>query len=141
MVSFLIGPKGSGKTPELVRMANEKEKTEHGSVVFIKKSHKNTKEINLNIRTICMDDYPDVHNLDRYFGFLQGIYSANTDVHQVFVDEIMKLEEIDFTTIPTLVGYIKKMSKDNNIDFHVSISATPEEIKDIDFSDCTVISF
>ena len=42
MVNLITGPRGSGKTQQMIELANEKVKTSNGNVVFIKKSHKDT---------------------------------------------------------------------------------------------------
>ena len=42
MVYLVTGPRGSGKTQQMIDLANEKVKTSNGNVVFIKKSHKDT---------------------------------------------------------------------------------------------------
>ncbi|MFV0361970.1 MAG: hypothetical protein ACK5LL_02640 [Suipraeoptans sp.] len=141
MVNLLIGPKGSGKTPDLIEDANQKEKVEHGSVIFIKKSHRNTKEINYKIRTICMDDYPAVTTLDQYVGFLYGIYSSNSDISQMFIDETLKIKDISIADIEDFIALLKDMSTEYNIDFSVSLSATKEEMKNIDTSQCNVINY
>ena len=40
MVYLVTGPRGSGKTQQMIDLANEKVKTSNGNVVFIKKSQK-----------------------------------------------------------------------------------------------------
>ena len=42
MVNLITGPRGSGKTQQMIDLANEKVKTSSGNVVFIKRSHKDT---------------------------------------------------------------------------------------------------
>ena len=42
MVNLLTGPKGSGKTQQMIERANEAVKTCEGNVFFIKKSHRDT---------------------------------------------------------------------------------------------------
>ena len=42
MVNLITGPRGSGKTQQMINLANEKVKTSNGNVVLIKKSHKDT---------------------------------------------------------------------------------------------------
>ena len=39
MVKLLIGHKGSGKTSQMVELANESVKTSNGSIIFINKNH------------------------------------------------------------------------------------------------------
>ena len=70
MVYLVTGPRGSGKTQQMIDLANEKVKTSNGNVVFIKKSHKDTYTVDFNIRVIRMADYPDVLTLEEFVGFL-----------------------------------------------------------------------
>ncbi|HIW20428.1 MAG TPA: ATP-binding protein [Candidatus Dorea intestinavium] len=141
MVNLLVGPKGSGKTPVLIEKANENEKTEHGSVIFLKKTHRNTKEISFNIRTVCMEDFPNINNLDRYIGFLYGIYSSNTDIKQIYIDEVFKIDQIGLDNLDVLLNSIETMSKEYNINFYVSISATKEEVSKVDLTECNITYF
>ena len=40
MVNLLTGPKGSGKTQQMIEQANKQAKECKGNVVFIKKTHR-----------------------------------------------------------------------------------------------------
>ena len=40
MVNLITGPKGSGKTQQIIALANEKVKSSNGNIVLIKKSHR-----------------------------------------------------------------------------------------------------
>ena len=60
MVNLITGPRGSGKTQQMIDLANEKVKTSSGNVVFIKRSSKDTYSVDFNIRVIKMADYPDI---------------------------------------------------------------------------------
>ena len=111
MVYLVTGPRGSGKTQQMIDLANEKVKTSNGNVVFIKKSHKDTYTVDFNIRVIRMADYPDVLTLEEFVGFLYGMAAGNHDIEA-----------------------------ENNIDFYLSISADKKDIPGIDSSDCTVVS-
>ena len=66
MVNLITGPRGSGKTQQMIDLANEKVKTSSGNVVFIKRSHKDTYSVDFNIRVIRMADYPDILTLEEY---------------------------------------------------------------------------
>ena len=60
MVNLITGPRGSGKTQQMIDLANEMVKTSSGNVVFIKRSSKDTYSVDFNIRVIKMADYPDI---------------------------------------------------------------------------------
>ena len=140
MVYLVTGPRGSGKTQQMIDLANEKVKTSNGNVVFIKKSHKDTYTVDFNIRVIRMADYPDVLTLEAFVGFLYGMAAGNHDIEAVFIDSVLKQANITLESLAAFLHKLNKISTENNIDFYLSISADKKDIPGIDSSDCTVVS-
>ena len=140
MVYLVTGPRGSGKTQQMIDLANEKVKTSNGNVVFIKKSHKDTYTVDFNIRVIRMADYPDVLTLEEFVGFLYGMAAGNHDIEAVFIDSVLKQANITLESLAAFLHKLTKISTENNIDFYLSISADKKDIPGIDSSDCTVVS-
>ena len=140
MVYLVTGPRGSGKTQQMIDLANEKVKTSNGNVVFIKKSHKGTYTVDFNIRVIRMADYPDVLTLEEFVGFLYGMAAGNHDIEAVFIDSVLKQANITLESLAAFLHKLNKISTENNIDFYLSISADKKDIPGIDSSDCTVVS-
>ena len=140
MVYLVTGPRGSGKTQQMIDLANEKVKTSNGNVVFIKKSHKDTYTVDFNIRVIRMADYPDVLTLEEFVGFLYGMAVGNHDIEAVFIDSVLKQANITLESLAAFLHKLNKISTENNIDFYLSISADKKDIPGIDSSDCTVVS-
>ena len=140
MVYLVTGPRGSGKTQQMIDLANEKVKTSNGNVVFIKKSHKDTYTVDFNIRVIRMADYPDVLTLEEFVGFLYGMAAGNHDIEAVFIDSVLKQANITLESLAAFLHKLNKISTENNIDFYLSISADKKVIPGIDSSDCTVVS-
>ena len=140
MVYVVTGPRGSGKTQQMIDLANEKVKTSNGNVVFIKKSHKDTYTVDFNIRVIRMADYPDVLTLEEFVGFLYGMAAGNHDIEAVFIDSVLKQANITLESLAAFLHKLNKISTENNIDFYLSISADKKDIPGIDSSDCTVVS-
>ena len=140
MVYLVTGPRGSGKTQQMIDLANEKVKTSNGNVVFIKKSHKDTYTVDFNIRVIRMADYPDVLTLEEFVGFLYGMAAGNHDIEAVFIDSVLKQANIPLESLAAFLHKLNKISTENNIDFYLSISADKKDIPGIDSSDCTVVS-
>lgn len=140
MVYLVTGPRGSGKTQQMIDLANEKVKTSNGNVVFIKKSHRDTYTVDFNIRVIRMADYPDVLTLEEFVGFLYGMAAGNHDIEAVFIDSVLKQANITLESLAAFLHKLNKISTENNIDFYLSISADKKDIPGIDSSDCTVVS-
>lgn len=139
MVNLLTGPKGSGKTQKMMELANEQVKACKGNLVFLKNSHRDTRNVGFDIRVVCMDDYPAITNTDEYIGFLYGMYSANHDLECVFIDGLMKQSRINLENVPTFVSRIKKLSEECGVDFYVSLSASRDELTGEAFDDCKFI--
>lgn len=140
MVNLLTGPKGSGKTQQMIELANKQAKDCNGNVVFIKKTHRDTINVSFDIRTICMDDIPAITNIDEYIGFLYGMYSSNHDIECIFIDGILKHADINIENIPELVNRLDQLSKDCGITFFVSISADKSDLSSIEEGKCSFIN-
>ncbi|HJA13209.1 MAG TPA: hypothetical protein H9799_09775 [Candidatus Mediterraneibacter merdipullorum] len=131
MVNLITGPRGSGKTQKMIDLANEKVKTSNGNVVLIKKSHKDTYTVDFNIRAIRMADYPDILTLEEFIGFLYGMVAGNHDIEAVFIDSVLKQANITLESLPVFLQKLNKISKENNIDFYLSVGADKGEISGI----------
>ena len=140
MVNLLAGPKGTGKTQQMIEQANAQAKKCNGNVVLIKKTHRDTASVAFDIRTICMDDFPAITNIDEYIGFLYGMYSSNHDIECVFIDGILKHADISLESIPTFIERLKKISKECGIEFYVSISASKDDLANVSTEGCTYLN-
>ena len=139
MVNLITGPRGSGKTQQMIDLANEKVKTSNGNVVFIKKSQKDTYPVDFNIRVIRMADYPDILTLEEFVGFLYGMAADNHDIEAIFIDSILKQANITLESLAAFLQKLNKISTENNIDFYLSVSAEKKDIPGIDSNDCNVV--
>ena len=139
MVNLITGPRGSGKTQQMIDLANEKVKTSNGNVVFIKKSHKDTYTVDFNIRVIRMADYPDILTLEEFVGFLYGMAAGNHDIEAIFIDSVLKQANITLESLSAFLQKLNRISIENNIDFYLSVSAEKKDIPGIDSHDCNII--
>lgn len=132
MVNLITGPKGSGKTQQIIDLANEKVKTSNGNVVLIKKSRRDTYSVNFNVRAICMDDYKDITTQEEFVGFLYGMVAGNHDIETIFIDGVLKQADINIDSLPDFMQKLNKISTDNNIEFYISVSTEKENIPGLD---------
>lgn len=140
MVKLLIGHKGSGKTNQMVQLANDGIGTSNGSIIFINKNHRLMYELNHEIRVICMEDFEHITNTDEYIGFLYGIISSNHDIEAIFIDSILKHTDVSLGDLPVFINRLKAISKEYELNFVVSVSAEKEEMIGVDFSDCEILN-
>ena len=139
MVNLITGPKGSGKTQQMIELANKAVKTTNGNVVLIKKSHKDTLSVDFSIRAICMADYTDIVNVDEFVGFLYGMVAGNHDIETILIDGVLKQADISLDNLPKFIEKLKKISNNDKIEFYISVSATKEQMTGVDFTECKIL--
>ena len=140
MVKLLVGHKGSGKTKQMIDLANDQIETSKGSVIFINKNHRLMYDLKYRIRVICMEDFEHITNCDEYIGFLYGIISLDHDIETVYIDSILKHADFSLGDLPEFIDRLKKISKNYGMDFVVSLSAEKEEMIGVNFEGCEILN-
>ncbi|MDD6647328.1 MAG: hypothetical protein ACI4LD_08035 [Lentihominibacter sp.] len=140
MVKLLIGHKGSGKTGQMIQLANDSIETSNGSIIFINKNQRLMYELKHSIRVICMEDYEHITNIDEYIGFVYGIISSDHDIEVIFIDSILKHADVTLGDLPEFIDRLKAISEIYGLDFVVSVSADKEEMIGVNFDGCEILN-
>ena len=140
MVKLLVGHKGSGKTKQMIDLANEMVENSKGSTIFINKNQRLMYDLKYRIRVICMEDFEHVTNSDEYIGFLYGIISSDHDIETIFIDSILKHADFKMSDLPEFIDRLKDISVNYGMDFVVSVSAEKEEMIGVDFEGCEILN-
>jgi ABC-type proline/glycine betaine transport system ATPase subunit len=128
MVKLLIGHKGTGKTKQMIDLANQSLEKRDGSIVFINKDNRLMLDLKYRIRVVCMEEYPHITNIDEYIGFVYGVISSDHDIQVIFIDSILKHADVQIDHLEEFLGRLSKISEMYGPDFVVSLSANQEEI-------------
>lgn len=122
MVKVIMGPKGTGKTKQMIDLINTAVETEHGNVVAIAHDSKLTFDINYKIRLVETSDY-SIPNYDTLKGFLYGLYASNYDITHVFIDSLNKLVPTEnIADVESFLDWLEAFSQKCGIKYTVSIS-------------------
>ena len=140
MVKLLIGHKGTGKTKQMIALANEQVEHSDGSIIFINKNARLTYDLKYRIRVVCMEDFEHITNADEYIGFLYGIISSDHDIETIYIDSILKHADFSLGDIPEFLERLSDISKNYGMDFVVSLSAETEEMIGVDFSQYEILN-
>ena len=140
MVKLLIGHKGSGKTGQMIQLANDSVETSNGSIIFINKNQRLMYELKHSIRVICKEDYEHITNIDEYIGFVYGIISSDHDIEVIFIDSILKHADVTLGDLPEFIDRLKAISEIYGLDFVVSVSADKEEMIGVNFDGCEILN-
>ncbi|MBR3837914.1 MAG: hypothetical protein IKJ74_07235 [Clostridia bacterium] len=90
MLKLIIGLKGSGKTKQLIELANKAVEVSPGHVVCIEKSNKLIFDVNHKVRLVDTEAY-GVAGAQELFGLVCGILATNYDVKDLFIDSALKI--------------------------------------------------
>ncbi len=140
MVKLLVGHKGSGKTKQMIDLANNQVENSKGSVIFINKNSRLMYDLKYRIRVVCMEDFEHITNSDEYVGFLYGIISSDHDIETIFIDSILKHADVTLGDLPEFLSRLTDISKNYGMDFVVSLSAEKEEMIGVDFSQYEILN-
>jgi len=140
MVKLLVGHKGTGKTKQMIDLANAEVENASGSIIFINKNSRLMYDLKYRIRVVCMEEYEHITNCDEYIGFIYGIISSDHDIETIYIDSILKHTDFSPGDIPEFLTRLKGISKNYGMDFVVSLSAEKEEMIGVDFSEFDVLN-
>ena len=127
MVTLIVGKKGSGKTKKLIERANEAVKTSDGNVVVIEKGLKLTYDISHQARLVDSDSY-NICGMEALAGVISGICAGNYDVTDIFVDSTLKIIGQDMKALEEFVGRMNKLSKEDEVNIILLVSADKGEL-------------
>ena len=140
MVKLLIGHKGTGKTKQMIDLANEQIQDSKGSVIFINKNSRLMYDLKYRIRVVCMEEYEHVTYSDENIGFQYGIISSDHDIETINIDSILKHADFSLGDLPEFLTRLQDISKNYGMDFVVSLSAEKEEMIGVDFAEYEILN-
>lgn len=122
MLTFIIGPKGSGKTIRFIEAANKCVDTCKGNIVCIEKGMENTYILKMNIKVIDVVEY-DIKNYDDLYYFLMGLCARDYDTMDIFIDGTMRIGGKNMEDLKVFLKKVKEFGEKHNINFTLTLSA------------------
>ena len=126
MIRFLVGEKGQGKTKRLIELANDRVKTAGGHLVFIEHNNSHMYDLHYEVRYVVTASFP-LSNYREFIGFICGILSQDNDIEEIFVCGYARIvRDVDNESLLKMTKKLEELSKSNNVNFTISITALPE---------------
>ena len=114
MLKLIIGLKGSGKTKQLIDLANKAVEVSPGHVVCIEKSNKLIFDVNHKVRLVDTEAY-HISGAKELFGMIAGILATNYDVKDLFIDSALKICGDDVAAWVEFLGKLESLCKEYEI--------------------------
>jgi len=129
MIKLIVGVKGTGKTKQLISLANEAGEKSNGCVVCIEKGTKLIHEIKYKVRLVNAEEYL-VLDAEALYGFIAGVVASNSDVTDIFVDSALKICENNMADFVAFVAKLDKFVEKHPTNIVMTSSIPTEEVPD-----------
>jgi hypothetical protein len=130
MIKIIPGKRGSGKTKELIALADAA-KQGNGHVIVAHFGTEFNELIPHDIRLVNTIDY-GLRAPDDLFGFVAGLIASDYDLTDIFFDGFLRVINISLSELGALFSRIEKIAA-NTPNIYVTISEDadilPEELK------------
>lgn len=129
MIQIIYGEKGTGKTKQIVDLANSTAESAKGVVVYIDRSNNRIHDLHRNIRLVDASHY-DLTSQHDILSFIKGMLAANFDIEKIFIDGITRLLDCNVSELAVLYDGLEQIAKEFNVDFVITASAAKEDLPD-----------
>lgn len=129
MIKIIYGPKGTGKTKQLISAANDASADAKGLSVFITDNKRCMYDVSRNIRFIDVTDW-NVTGEDALCGFVKGVAACNSDHEYIYIDGIARITGKALSDLAGIFYMLDKISNENEITITVTCSAEEKELPD-----------
>lgn len=127
MIKIICGPKGTGKTKQIIQAANGNLKQAKGLSVFITDTKRYMYDIDRNVRFIDVSDYM-ICGEDALCGFIKGVVAANHDNEYVYIDGIARIAGKDLKDLAATFYMLDKISSESGLVITITCSCDKPEL-------------
>ena len=127
MINIIYGPKGTGKTKQLIEQANAAVETATGNVVFISDTTRYMYDLNRGVRFIDLTEF-NIAGEDAFCGFIKGVIAANRDNEYLYIDGAARITGKPLSEMAAFFYMLDKISDKLNLKISIACSATKEEL-------------
>ncbi len=131
MVTLIAGKKGTGKSKQIVKIANEMVTKVDGSAIFIDDDNRAMYDLHHDLRFINLEEFP-IDTGEEFLGFICGLISNNYDIQKIFIDGILNCVKIELDQLSGWFKKIEDISTAFSVDFMITLnyeSELPEALK------------
>ncbi len=129
MIKIICGPKGSGKTKQLIEIANNAVATAKGHLVFITDTKRYMYDLKRDIRFIDVTDY-SVAGEEALCGFVKGAIAGSYDNEFVYLDGAARIAGKPLSEMAQLFYMLDKVAAFRGIELWITCSCAEEELPD-----------
>ena len=129
MIKIIYGPKGTGKTKQLINAANADAREAKGLSVFITDNKRCMYDVDRSVRFIDVKDY-DIAGEEALCGFVKGVAACNSDHEYIYIDGVSRISGKGVAELAGIFYMLDKISNENTITISITCSCAEAELPD-----------
>lgn len=129
MIKIICGPKGTGKTKQIIQAANQNAENAKGLSVFITDTKRYMYDLVRDVRFIDVSDYV-VAGEDAFCGFVKGVAAGNHDNEYLYIDGIARIAGKELKDLAATFYMLDKISNDSGLIITITCSCDKSELPD-----------
>lgn len=129
MIKIICGPKGTGKTKQIIQAANANSANAKGLSVFVTDTKRYMYDLVRDVRFIDVTDYM-IAGEDALCGFIKGIVAGNHDNEYIYIDGISRVTGKGIEELAATFYMLEKISNDSGLIITVTCSCAKEDLPD-----------
>lgn len=127
MIKIICGPKGTGKTKQIIQAANGNVAVAKGLSVFITDTKRYMYDIVRDVRFLDVNDYV-VAGEEAFCGFVKGVVAGNHDTEYVYIDGIARIAGKPLSELAATFYMLEKISNDSGLVITITCSCDKSEL-------------
>lgn len=127
MIGVIFGEKGTGKTKQILEMANNSVLTSKGTTIFIDDDTSYIYDLSTKARFINASDY-GITTPKMLYGFLCGLAASDFDLENIYIDGLLRIIGHEIASLEGLFDDLKVFAAKNNLNIIMSITGSKETI-------------
>ena len=127
MSGVIFGEKGTGKTKQILDMANKSVLSSKGTTIFIDDNTSYIYDLSTKARFINASDY-GITTPKMLYGFLCGLAASDFDLENIYIDGLLRIIGHEIASLEGLFDDLKTFASKNNLNVIMSITGSKETI-------------
>ncbi|MCE5189621.1 MAG: hypothetical protein LLF75_10655 [Eubacteriales bacterium] len=127
MIGVIFGEKGTGKTKQILDMANKSVLSSKGTTIFIDDNTSYIYDLSTKARFINASDY-GITTPKMLYGFLCGLAASDFDLENIFIDGLLRITGHEIEFLEGLFDDMKAFAAKNSVNIIMSITGNKETV-------------
>ena len=129
MIKIICGPKGAGKTKQIIQLANTNAASQKGLSVFVTDTDRYVHDVKRPARFINVTEY-NVAGEDALCGFVKGIIAGNYDIEYVYLDGIARIAGKELKDLAATFYMLDKIANQSGLVLTITCSCEQSQLPD-----------